>query len=137
MCCGPSASKLAPIIMPSAQHLISYHLVTAGQCWAVPQQGEPARLEAGDVIVFPGGDPHVMCSNPKVARGEALDMQKIKPGVQWPYQIVGEKRGPNLTTHTEWNASYNDLGQLETTTESTRLLGRDDPAVMARSDRES
>jgi AraC-like DNA-binding protein len=91
----PSASTLAPIIMPSAQHLISYHLVTAGQCWAVPQQGAPARLEVGDVIVFPGGDPHVMCSNPKVVRGEALDMQKIKPGEQWPYQIVGEKRGPN------------------------------------------
>jgi AraC-like DNA-binding protein len=91
----PNASTLAPIIMPSAQHLISYHLVTAGPCWAVPQQGEPTRLEAGDVIVFPGGDPHVMCSDPKVARGEALDMNKIKPGEQWPYQIVGEKRGSN------------------------------------------
>src|SRR5262245_7827550 len=29
----PNAATLAPIIMPSAQHLISYHLVTEGDCW--------------------------------------------------------------------------------------------------------
>jgi Cupin len=53
----PSAETLRPIIMPSAQHLISFHLVTAGGCWAIPQGSEPVRLEVGDVVVFPGGDP--------------------------------------------------------------------------------
>jgi AraC-like DNA-binding protein len=89
----PSADTLAPIIMPTAQHLISYHLVTAGCCWAIPGQGEPVRLHTGDVIVFPGGDPHIMCSDPEVPRGAALDVERIKPAMQWPYRIVGERCG--------------------------------------------
>ena len=91
----PSATTLAPIIMPSAQHLISYHLVTEGSCWAVPGEGAPVRLEVGDVIVFPGGDPHVLCSDPRVSRGAKFDMRRIKPAVQWPYRIVGERKGPD------------------------------------------
>jgi hypothetical protein len=91
----PSACTLGPIIMPSAQHLISYHLVTAGGCWAIPPQGEPVRLEVGDVIVFPSGDPHVMCSDPKVSGGISFDVLRIGPGVQWPYHIVGGNEGPN------------------------------------------
>jgi AraC-like DNA-binding protein len=91
----PSASTLAPIIMPTAQHLISYHLVTAGGCWAIPRRGEPVRLEVGDVIVFPGGDPHVMCTDPNAPRGAAFDMRRIRPATQWPYRIVGRQNGPN------------------------------------------
>lgn len=91
----PSASTLAPIIMPSAQHLISYHLVTAGGCWAIPRQGEPVRLETGDVIVFPGGDPHIMCSDPTAPRGTGFDFRRIRPAMQWPYRVVGTKEGPD------------------------------------------
>src|SRR5262249_44253512 len=75
----PSAATLRSIIMPSVQHLISYHLVTAGGCWAIPHQGKPIRLDPGDVVVFPGGDPHVMCTDPKVPRGAGFDMRRIRP----------------------------------------------------------
>jgi AraC-like DNA-binding protein len=91
----PSADTLAPIIMPSAQHLISYHLVTAGRCWAIPPQGEPVALTAGDVILFPGGDSHVMCTDPRVSRGAGLDTRRIRPAEQWPYRIVGRNDGPD------------------------------------------
>jgi AraC-like DNA-binding protein len=91
----PSADTLKPIIMPSAQHLISYHLVTEGGCWAIPPQGGPVRLEVGDVIVFPGGDPHVMCSDPQAPRGSAFDVREIPRPLQWPYHIVGRRDGPS------------------------------------------
>jgi AraC-like DNA-binding protein len=90
----PSAGTLSPIIMPSAQHLISYHLVTSGMCWAVPEQGEPVRLRAGDVIVFPGGDPHIMSTDPKLPRGVGFAADRIRPAMQWPYRIVGAE-GPD------------------------------------------
>src|SRR5262249_51277791 len=80
--------------MPSAQHLISYHLVTSGACWAIPQHSAPVRLETGDVIVLPGGDPHVMCSDAKVSHGASFDMRRVRPAAQWPYHIVGGE-GPN------------------------------------------
>jgi AraC-like DNA-binding protein len=83
----PSAETLRSIIMPSAQHLISFHLVTAGGCWVIPQRSQPLRLEVGDVIVFPRGGPHVMCSDPKAPPTAAFDVRALPPVVQWPYQI--------------------------------------------------
>jgi hypothetical protein len=84
----PSAATLRPIIMPSVQHLISYHLVTTGSCWAIPQQGKPVRLEAGNVIVFPSGDPHVMCTDPQVPRGAQFDMRRIRPAALPAQQLA-------------------------------------------------
>src|SRR5690348_9433402 len=89
----PDAATLAPLIMPSAQHLISYHLVTSGSWWAIPAGGAPVRLEAGDVIVFPRGVPHVMCSDPKTPLGMAFDVRRIGPVEQFPYRIFGEVDG--------------------------------------------
>ena len=61
---APPAAAVAPYIMPGVEHVIEYHVVTAGTCWA-GLIGEPAiHLEAGDVIVFPQGDPHVVSSAP-------------------------------------------------------------------------
>ena len=91
----PSAETLRPIIMPSAQHLISFHLVTAGGCWTIPQRSEPVRLEVGDVVVFPGGDPHVMCSDPKAPPSAAFDVRTMPPIVQWPYHIGDAPNGPD------------------------------------------
>jgi AraC-like DNA-binding protein len=91
----PSTDALRSIIMPSAQHLISYHLVTSGSCWAIPQQGDPVQLKTGDVIVFPRGDSHVMCSDPKVPRGAKFDLSRVRPAEQWPFRIVGKANGPS------------------------------------------
>lgn len=61
---APPAQVVAPHIMPGVEHVIEYHVVTAGSCWG-GVVGEPAiRLQAGDIIVFPQGDPHVISSAP-------------------------------------------------------------------------
>jgi len=59
-----AAKDLTPSIMPGAEHLISYHILTAGQCWGGLQGEPPIELEAGDVIVFPHGDAYAMASAP-------------------------------------------------------------------------
>ena len=55
------AKELVPRILPNAEHLISYHILLGGSCWAGPL-GEQIQLSAGDVIVFPHGDAHLMSS---------------------------------------------------------------------------
>jgi AraC-like DNA-binding protein len=59
---APAALELAPHVMPGSEHVIEYHVVMSGSCWG-GLIGEPAVfLEAGDIIVFPQGDPHVLAS---------------------------------------------------------------------------
>lgn len=57
-----AASELSPRIMPGAEHLISYHIVTEGHCFGGLLGAEPVELFQGDVIVFPHGDAHLMWS---------------------------------------------------------------------------
>jgi AraC-like DNA-binding protein len=61
---APAAQTLAPHVMPGAEHVIEYHVITRGSCWGGIVDEEPVRLDAGDVIVFPQGDAHVMSSAP-------------------------------------------------------------------------
>lgn len=60
----PAARELGPHIVPGVEHVIEYHVVTSGSCWAGLLDEAPVRLEAGDVIVFPQGDAHVVSSAP-------------------------------------------------------------------------
>jgi AraC-like DNA-binding protein len=57
-----AATQLTPRILPEAEHLISYHVVTEGRCWGGVTGQEMVELLPGDVIVFPQGDPHIMSS---------------------------------------------------------------------------
>jgi AraC-like DNA-binding protein len=67
-----AAKDLTPRILPGAEHLISYHILTAGRCWG-GLIGEPAvLLGPGDVIVFPHGDAHLMSSAPGTRVEEAM-----------------------------------------------------------------
>jgi AraC-like DNA-binding protein len=64
---GPN---IASRVLPGVEHVISYHAVTHGTCFAGVVDAPPVRLETGDVIVFPHGDPHVLASAPGLrARG--------------------------------------------------------------------
>jgi AraC-like DNA-binding protein len=78
--------------VPGSEHLIDYHIVTAGGCWG-GLVGEPAvRLEAGDVIVFPHGDTHVMSSAPGL-RGTPDPELYNRPEAQLPTAIARDGGG--------------------------------------------
>jgi AraC-like DNA-binding protein len=61
---APHAREIIPAIMPGADHMIEFHGLVKGSCWAAVAGESPIRLEAGDVVLFPQGDPHVMSSAP-------------------------------------------------------------------------
>jgi len=58
-----AARQLSPRIMPAAEHLIPYHILTAGRCFGGLAGEDPVELNAGDVLVLPHGDAHVMSSD--------------------------------------------------------------------------
>jgi len=56
------APELAPRILPGAEHLIAYHVLTKGRCFA-GIAGEPqVEMLPGDVVIFPQGQATLMSS---------------------------------------------------------------------------
>jgi len=86
----PEASVIAGIVMPEAEHIICFHALLAGSCWVeLTDRSEPAiRLEAGDIVVIPKGDAHVLSSSPGL-RGEAnMAAYRRPPGHSLPMPHV-------------------------------------------------
>jgi AraC-like DNA-binding protein len=68
---SPGTREIAAAIMPRAEHIISFHAVLSGGCWAtLGDESVPwTRIDEGDIVVFPGGSPNVLSSSPAV-RGD-------------------------------------------------------------------
>jgi len=85
---SPARHSILPKILPGADHLIAYHAVTAGRCFARIVGGEPIALEAGEVVVFTSCDPHIMSSSPTVnADPTTADVLDIAFAGQMPFHI--------------------------------------------------
>jgi AraC-like DNA-binding protein len=55
-----SARALARQFAPGAEHVIMFHLLTEGHAFVRLDSGEREMLTAGDLVMIPHGDPHVM-----------------------------------------------------------------------------
>lgn len=61
---APAAALISSAVMPASEHLMEYHVVLGGTCWAGITGKQPFEMNAGDVVLFPHGDAHVMSSMP-------------------------------------------------------------------------
>ena len=61
---APASRDIAPAVMPGSQHVMEYHVITHGECWAAIVGEEPVRLGEGDIVLFAHGDAHVLSSAP-------------------------------------------------------------------------
>jgi AraC-like DNA-binding protein len=86
-----AAEELTPRIMPTAEHLISYHILTEGRCYAGLVGEEPVELAPGDVIVFPQGDAHVLSSGRGLRIGP--DIHASAPA-RYPHTVFLGDQGP-------------------------------------------
>jgi AraC-like DNA-binding protein len=86
--------------MPNADHVIAFHVVMAGSCWAeLPGMMPPIRLNAGDFVVMPMGDDHVLSSAPGM-RGEAdLNMYRRPTDRCQPVPFVLNEGGSAERNH--------------------------------------
>jgi AraC-like DNA-binding protein len=61
---APQSCDITSHLIPGAEHLIEFHVMSRGRCWGGVIGEPPVQLEAGDVIMFPQGDGHVLSSVP-------------------------------------------------------------------------
>ena len=71
---APASRDLAPLLMRGVEHVMEYHVVAQGSCWAAMPGGPAVRLSTGDVVMFPHGDAHVV-SSAQGMRGEPPDLR--------------------------------------------------------------
>ncbi|MGN6570331.1 MAG: AraC family transcriptional regulator [Pseudolabrys sp.] len=95
---SPSSDMILPKILPDADHLIAYHVVTAGECYGKLVNGEPVHVKAGEVIIFANADAHVMSSTAGAkAPPVTTDALEIASVGRMPYCINYADGGPVTT----------------------------------------
>jgi len=87
---APPAREIAARVMPGAQRVIEYHLVARGSCWGGVVGETPLRLNAGDLILFPQGDRHVLSSEPDLRSAPDMSLY-VRP--KTPLPLVYERGG--------------------------------------------
>jgi AraC-like DNA-binding protein len=70
--------------MPEAEHVICFHALMAGSCWAELADNSlpPTLLSAGDIVIIPRGDAHFLSSAPGM-RGKP-DMEAYRDAASRP-----------------------------------------------------
>ncbi|MGA8864297.1 MAG: AraC family transcriptional regulator [Gallionella sp.] len=58
----PDSAEIAQRVAPGGGRIIPYHMIVEGGCVVQVEGDEPITLEAGEVVVIPHGDVHVLSS---------------------------------------------------------------------------
>ncbi len=96
---SPPTEAIAARVMPEAEHIIAFHAVVSGACWASLGDASipPIRLSAGDVVVFPQGSANVMSSTPG-ERGEPNMAMYYRPiDEHLPFKVIHGGEGDERT----------------------------------------
>ena len=81
------AREIARHVMPGVEHVIEFHAVLEGTCWGGVRDEPRIRLEPGDVIVFPLGDPHVLSSASDLRSDPDYSKYRIPDSVARPFSL--------------------------------------------------
>ncbi len=65
---GQTDMMLCASYLPPSERIVSYHLITEGKCcaWLVNDPQSAVQLQAGELLVVPQGEAHILASSPKV-----------------------------------------------------------------------
>jgi AraC-like DNA-binding protein len=95
---APTSANLAPVIFPSARHVVSYHLVRQGSCWCESPGHPSVRLDAGDVLIVPHGHAYQLASARGLRTGwslpDALAWFRAMADGQLPFVVTEGGGGP-------------------------------------------
>jgi AraC-like DNA-binding protein len=83
----PSGSSIVRRIFPQAEHLIPYHAIIRGSCWAGVLGQQPLHLTDGDFILFPAGHAHVLSSAPGMHSAPDRGLYRQPTQGQLPFSI--------------------------------------------------
>ncbi|WP_091531525.1 AraC family transcriptional regulator [Microlunatus soli] len=77
---SPTPEATAALLSPGSARVALFHLVATGRCWTALPGGERHWARAGDVVVAPYGDVHVMGG---AADTEVVSMEDLLEPTPW------------------------------------------------------
>jgi len=77
------------------EHVIPYHLVVRGSCWARVHGENPLQLDAGQIILLPRGEPHTLASDTQL---RATKVTKFLPPTVGPGPLALQYGGKGAAT---------------------------------------
>ena len=91
----PEACQLPRLLPFLTEHIIPFHIVAEGACWLELKDGERVWLEAGDAVLLPYGDTHVLAG-----RDDAkwVPVEQLLPSPPWPDTLLIEHGGTGSRT---------------------------------------
>ena len=91
---APPAKDIAALVLPGADHVMEYHVVTRGAAWAAIVGQPPVQLAPGDIVMFPHGDAHVLSSRPDL-KAQFVDADWISANRRYRPPITLNALGDN------------------------------------------
>jgi len=85
----PRSEVVAPHLSPGGGHVIIYHLVTEGKCRASLDGGSSIEIGAGDIVIFPHGDAHVLGSGSTKTVDLGLKLREVVAQGLKPARVGG------------------------------------------------
>lgn len=84
----PAGKQIVSRMFPDTEHLICYHAITRGHCWIVLDGEAPLQLSAGDIVVIPHGDAHVLSTKPGMRGTQDLERYRAPHELELPVSIA-------------------------------------------------
>jgi AraC-like DNA-binding protein len=75
---APGGNDLASVLAPGCERVAICHLIVEGRCWTQLPGGDAVPLAAGEVVVLPHGDAHLIGSgrdHAPMATGDAVEVK--------------------------------------------------------------
>ncbi|MCI0507982.1 MAG: AraC family transcriptional regulator [Gammaproteobacteria bacterium] len=88
---APPAGEIAEAVLPGCEHVMEYHMIAKGNAWAAVSGMPPVKIAAGDVVMFPQGDTHVLSSAPSV--------EPLRQSAEWVFSVRNEPKPMPIAYH--------------------------------------
>lgn len=86
---SPAPPELTRILSPQAERLILFHIIAEGQCTMSLASGDEVHVKAGDVVVLPYGDQHLVSSSEPAEPVKIVSLMQPPPWKDFPVMQWG------------------------------------------------
>ncbi len=87
---SPPPQAIARQVKADSEHLIAFHVVAEGSCWAFPadERQSAVRVSGGEIVIYPAGDANVLSSAPGMRARADPSRYYHPPDRVLPFPIV-------------------------------------------------